>query len=71
METKIIVTYLNAETTAYDSVNHYSDDGEFLTITSKYEFPKEYKTSIAKINLRNIRAYTIMISESKEETNNG
>lgn len=71
MKTKIIVTYLPAEATTYDSVDHYSDDGEFLTITSKYEFPNVYETSIAKINLRNIIGYTIRISESKEETNNG
>lgn len=70
METKIVVTTLGSSLT-YDHIDHYSDDGEFLTITRKYDFPTSINTYISKINLRNIVGYTIMVSETKEETKNG
>lgn len=68
MSTKIIITYLDKDTSVYDSIDHYSDDGEFLTITSKYTFPNSQDTYVAKINLRNIIGYTIIV---KEEIQNG
>lgn len=67
---KIVVTIPDSSRT-YDHIDHYSDDGEFLTITCKFDFPASINTHITKINLRNIVGYTIMIGESKEETNNG
>lgn len=70
METKIVVTTLDSSLT-YDNVDHYSDDGEFLTFTCKYDFPASINTHMTKINLRNIIGYTIIVGESKEETNNG
>lgn len=70
METKIIVTTLDSPIT-YDHIDHYSDDGEFLTITCKQNFSTSINTYISKINLRNIVGYTIMVSETKEETKNG
>lgn len=70
METKIVVRTPDSSLT-YDHIDHYSDDGEFLTITCKFDFPASINTHITKIYLKNIINYTIMISESKEETNNG
>lgn len=70
METKIVVKTLNSSLT-YDHIDHYSDDGEFLMITCKCEFPASINTHTIKINLRNVICYTIMVSEFKEDTNNG
>lgn len=70
METKIVVATLDSSLT-YDHIDHYFDDGEFLTITCKHEFPISNNTYMTKINLRNIIGYTIIVSETKEETKNG
>lgn len=70
MDTTIVVTTLNSSLT-YDHIDHYSDDGDFLTITCKHDFPVSTNTYITKMNLRNVVGYTIIVSEPKEETNNG